>query len=329
MAKFLVQGRDAGRILELPLRQPRRRPRRGSSRTRSGSTRAGKLEADLTVTKLDDERFWVVASDTAHRHVRDVDAAPHPGDAHAFVTDVTRAYAQINIQGPALARADAVGDDAPISRTTRSRSAPRARSTSATRARSAFASPTWASSDTSSTSRRSRRRTSTTGLWRRASTSACGTRGSRRSPACAWRRATATTATTSTTPTRPRGGARLRGRPEEARRLPRTRRRRSRRRPPARSRDARAGPRERPGAAACSTPRSCAGTARRSGYIRAASYGFTLGGAVGLAMIEAGEPVTRPTSRRGSWEVEIAGKLYPAVASLKPLYDPEMKRIKC
>ena len=29
---------------------------------------AGKLEADLTVTKLDDERFWVVASDTAHRH---------------------------------------------------------------------------------------------------------------------------------------------------------------------------------------------------------------------------------------------------------------------
>ena len=28
----------------------------------------GTLEADLTVTKLDDERFWVVASDTAHRH---------------------------------------------------------------------------------------------------------------------------------------------------------------------------------------------------------------------------------------------------------------------
>ena len=28
----------------------------------------GTLEADLTVTKLDDDRFWVVASDTAHRH---------------------------------------------------------------------------------------------------------------------------------------------------------------------------------------------------------------------------------------------------------------------
>jgi glycine cleavage system aminomethyltransferase T len=30
----------------------------------------GTLEADLTVTKLDDDRFWVVASDTAHRHVK-------------------------------------------------------------------------------------------------------------------------------------------------------------------------------------------------------------------------------------------------------------------
>ena len=29
---------------------------------------AGKLEADLTVTKLADDDFYVVASDTAHRH---------------------------------------------------------------------------------------------------------------------------------------------------------------------------------------------------------------------------------------------------------------------
>ena len=36
----------------------------------------GTLEADLTVTKLADDRFWVVASDTAHRHVADLDAAP-------------------------------------------------------------------------------------------------------------------------------------------------------------------------------------------------------------------------------------------------------------
>jgi 4-methylaminobutanoate oxidase (formaldehyde-forming) len=64
------------------------------------------------------------------------------------------------------------------------------------------------------------------------------------------------------------------------------------------------------------------------GYVRAASYGFTLGGAVGLAMIEAGEPIDQAYLDRGTWEVDIAGKLYPAAASLRPLYDPEMKRIK-
>ena len=36
----------------------------------------GRLEADLTVTKLDDDRFWVVATDTAHRHVETLDAPP-------------------------------------------------------------------------------------------------------------------------------------------------------------------------------------------------------------------------------------------------------------
>jgi 4-methylaminobutanoate oxidase (formaldehyde-forming) len=64
------------------------------------------------------------------------------------------------------------------------------------------------------------------------------------------------------------------------------------------------------------------------GYVRAGSYGHTLGGAVGLAMIEAGEPINAAYLEGGTWEVEIAGKLYPAIVSLKPLYDPEMKRIK-
>lgn len=64
------------------------------------------------------------------------------------------------------------------------------------------------------------------------------------------------------------------------------------------------------------------------GYIRAASYGFTLGGAVGLAMIEAGEPVTPEYLNSATWEVDIAGKKYPAVVSLRPMFDPEMKKIK-
>ena len=64
------------------------------------------------------------------------------------------------------------------------------------------------------------------------------------------------------------------------------------------------------------------------GYVRAGSYGHTLGGAVGLFMIEAGEPIDAAYLKGGRWEVDIAGKLYPAEVSLKPLYDPEMKKIK-
>lgn len=67
---------------------------------------------------------------------------------------------------------------------------------------------------------------------------------------------------------------------------------------------------------------------RPVGYIRAASYGFTLGGAVGLAMIEPGEPVNKAYIEAGTWEVDIAGQRYPAVASLRPLYDPSMLRVK-
>ena len=60
----------------------------------------GLLEADLTVTKLDDERFFVVVTDTMHRHAETWMRRHTPDDAHAFVTDVTSGYCQINVQGP-------------------------------------------------------------------------------------------------------------------------------------------------------------------------------------------------------------------------------------
>jgi 4-methylaminobutanoate oxidase (formaldehyde-forming) len=63
------------------------------------------------------------------------------------------------------------------------------------------------------------------------------------------------------------------------------------------------------------------------GYVRAASYGHTLGGAVGLAMIEPKVVVDEAYLGSGHWEVDIAGGLYPAVVSARPLYDPQMKRI--
>jgi len=64
------------------------------------------------------------------------------------------------------------------------------------------------------------------------------------------------------------------------------------------------------------------------GYVRAGSYGFSLGGAVGLFMIEAGEAVNADYIADGNWEIEIAGEKYPAQVSLKPFYDPDMKKIK-
>ncbi len=65
------------------------------------------------------------------------------------------------------------------------------------------------------------------------------------------------------------------------------------------------------------------------GYVRAASYGHSLGGAVGLFMIEGGEtPINKAFCESGEWTIEIAGKNYPAQISLSPMYDPKMEKIK-
>jgi hypothetical protein len=49
---------------------------------------------------------------------------------------------------------------------------------------------------------------------------------------------------------------------------------------------------------------------------------------VGLAMIEAGDPVDAAYLQDATWTVDVGGRTYPAVASLRPLYDPTMERIK-
>jgi len=68
---------------------------------------------------------------------------------------------------------------------------------------------------------------------------------------------------------------------------------------------------------------------RPVGYVRAGSYGWTLGSAVGLAMVEGGgEPVTPDWLSSGSWEVDIAGTRYPAEVSLRPMYDPTSARVR-
>jgi 4-methylaminobutanoate oxidase (formaldehyde-forming) len=45
-------------------------------------------------------------------------------------------------------------------------------------------------------------------------------------------------------------------------------------------------------------------------------------------MVDAGQPLDQAYLEGGTWQVDIAGTLHPAVVSLRPLYDPEMKRVK-
>ena len=64
------------------------------------------------------------------------------------------------------------------------------------------------------------------------------------------------------------------------------------------------------------------------GDVRSASYGWTLGGAVGLAAVTGDGPVTKAWLDEGSWEVDVAGTRVPATVSLRPLYDPTSARVR-
>jgi 4-methylaminobutanoate oxidase (formaldehyde-forming) len=101
MSKYFVQGREAGAVLEELSANRISQP--GRVTYTQWLNEGGTIEADLTVTQLDEDRFWVVASDTAHRHAL-TRLRRQIGDRHAFVTDVTSGWAQINVQGP-LSRA--------------------------------------------------------------------------------------------------------------------------------------------------------------------------------------------------------------------------------
>jgi 4-methylaminobutanoate oxidase (formaldehyde-forming) len=69
------------------------------------------------------------------------------------------------------------------------------------------------------------------------------------------------------------------------------------------------------------------------GYMRSASYGFTLGGAVGLAMVDAalvepGRVVDGEFLASGDWTVQVGNDIVPARVSLAPMYDPRSERVR-
>jgi 4-methylaminobutanoate oxidase (formaldehyde-forming) len=323
MSKFLVQGRDAGRLLE-HLSANHVDGDAGVITYTQWLNEGGTLEADLTVTKLDEERFWVVASDTAHRHV-ETWMRRHTGDLHAAVTDMTSGFAQLNIQGPrsrellqSLTSVDLSNDAFPF-RTARSIDIGFAR---ALCVRITYLGelgyelyvPTEQA----------------THLYDRVV--AAG-------PAYDLRHA----GLKSLASLRMEKGYRDYGHDID-------------------NTDSvlEAGlgfavsyDHDFIGRAAVEAKKAEGPLTRKLvqvlltdpepllfhaepvlrdgkpvGYVRAASYGHTLGGAVALAMVEGGEPVTGAWCDGAEWQVEVAGRMVPARASLKPLYDPTNLKIK-
>jgi 4-methylaminobutanoate oxidase (formaldehyde-forming) len=325
MAKFLVQGTDSGERLNwISANDVDGEP--GVITYTQWLNETGKLEADLTVTKLDDDRFWVVASDTAHRHV-ETHMRRHFEGHHAFVTDVTGAYAQINVQGPrsrellqSLTTADLSNEAFPF-RTAREIDLGFARAlciritylgelgyelyVPAEQAvhvydRIVAAGPAYE--------------------LRHAGTKALASLRMEKG----YRDYGHDIDNTDSVLEAGLGFAVNLDKPggflgKEA----------------VLAKKAEGPLRKRLLQVLVSDPEPLlfhAEVIRRDGvpvgYVRAASYGFTLGAAVGLAMIEADEPIDKAWIDAGEWTVEIADKQWPCTMSLRPLYDPTNEKIK-
>jgi len=99
MSKFFVQGPDAeatlnrisGNNIAVPVGQ--------CVYTQWMNVRGG-VEADVTVTRVAEDRFLVVAAELFHRRVEAMLRRGTPPDARVYVTDVTSAYTLLSVQGP-------------------------------------------------------------------------------------------------------------------------------------------------------------------------------------------------------------------------------------
>ena len=64
-----------------------------------------------------------------------------------------------------------------------------------------------------------------------------------------------------------------------------------------------------------------------AGYVRAAAYGFTVGGAVGLAQVACADGVTGEWLKSGEFRVRTGAGDVPARLQIAPFYDPQRLRI--
>jgi len=326
MAKFLVQGRDAGRVLDY-ISANAVDEETGLITYTQWLNEGGTLEADLTVTRLAEDRYWVVASDTAHRHVETWMRRHTPDDAHMIVTDVTSGYAQMNVQGPrsrelmaAITSADMSNEAFPF-RT--------AREIDIGLARVLCIRITYLgelgyelyipSEQATHVYDRLVEAGAPLGLKHAGLKALSSLRLEK-----AYRDYGHDIDNMDSVLEAGLGFAVALDKPGGFI-----------------GRDAvvakkAEGPlRNRLVQILLKDPDPMMFHAevvwrngKAVGYLRAASYGFTLGGAVGLAMVSADEPINKAWLDAGDWEVEIAGRRVAAVASLRPLYDPKMARVK-
>lgn len=98
-SKYLVQGRDACAVLQRICSadvdvEP------GKVVYTHWLNERGGIEADLTVTRIDERRFWIVSGAVVTHRDLDWLARHVPDDAHCFVTDITSAWAVFGVMGP-------------------------------------------------------------------------------------------------------------------------------------------------------------------------------------------------------------------------------------
>jgi 4-methylaminobutanoate oxidase (formaldehyde-forming) len=67
---------------------------------------------------------------------------------------------------------------------------------------------------------------------------------------------------------------------------------------------------------------------RQVGWLTSGGYGYTVGQAIGYGYVRAAEGVTTEFLQSGHYELEVAGERVPARLHLEPLYDPRNERVK-
>jgi 4-methylaminobutanoate oxidase (formaldehyde-forming) len=173
-AKFALKGRDAtavlGRICANDIDVPA-----GRVVYTQWLNERGGIEADLTVTREAEDTYFIVSSCATQTRDFTWLTRSIPADAHAVALDVSSGYA---VLGPWGRRASSSSARSPMqtSPARRSPSVPRGSSISATPGCGRAASPTWASSATSSTCPPSSRPRCSMSSWAPAASSDCASR---------------------------------------------------------------------------------------------------------------------------------------------------------